>query len=161
MPAEPFLHVKYLFQLLAALRDTALKVHDSSLVLLFHEGGGDHKIGRGLIRGNRDIVDQRDTQQRPYIRIVRLRAEGIGKEDDKIDHALNDLCADLLVAAEGAAVIGPHREPGALGDHGRGRTRAAEEMLLKQRLIPVAPVEELLLLSVMGDQRDILLLANG
>ena len=43
-------------------------------------------------------------KQRLDIRIVRLRFERIPEEDEKIDLAIGDLGADLLIAAQGPAL---------------------------------------------------------
>ena len=81
------------------LGDVLVEVDDIVLVLLIHKFGSDHKVRRGLVVGDGDVVDLGDAQQRLYIRVVGLGGEGIGEEDHKVDPSFYDLGADLLVTA--------------------------------------------------------------
>ena len=88
---------------------------------------------------------------------MRLRLQRIGKKDDKIDLSVHDASADLLIAAERTAVEAADRESGFIRDHPRGRTRSAEEMMLQNGFIGKTPVDDLRLLVVVRDERDVFL----
>src|SRR5439155_19135911 len=59
-----------------------------------------HEVGRRAVARDGDVPDDAHAQQRLHIGIVRLRLERIPKENEKVDLTLDDLRADLLVAAE-------------------------------------------------------------
>ena len=54
--------------------------------------------------GHRNIPHDGQTEQGLDVRIVRLRLQRIPEEDDEVDHAFRNLCADLLVATERTAL---------------------------------------------------------
>ena len=94
----------------------------------------------------------------------RLRCLGgqrVGEEDDHIDAPFDDHRADLLVTAEGAAVVAAHGQAGLLGDHAGGGAGAAQEVAGEDLAVFLTPGDELRLFIVVGDKRDVLLLADG
>lgn len=75
------------------------KVNDIVLVVRSHVFGSNHKVRRGLIYCHGNIVDLGNTHQRLDVRVVRLCGERVGKEYHKVNHAFDNLCANLLISA--------------------------------------------------------------
>lgn len=99
-------------------------------ILRIHERRCDKEICGGLIVGNGDIIDLGDPEKGLDIRVMGLGRQRVGEKDHKVHPAFHDLCADLLVAAQGAAVIALDRKPGGIGDHPGGGAGAAEKVVL-------------------------------
>ena len=65
------------------------------------ERRGNQKVSRAPVAGGRDVVEDREAQQRFDVDIVGLRLERIPEEYEQIDVAFGEHRADLRVAAEG------------------------------------------------------------
>ena len=69
----------------------------------FISGLEETKSAVARFAGDRDVVNDRDAQESLDVDIVRVRLEWIPEEDNCVDPALGDRCADLLISAELAA----------------------------------------------------------
>jgi hypothetical protein len=124
------------------------------LVTAGHQGRRDDKIGRRAVARDRNVPHHGDAQQGLDVRIVWLGLERIPEEDQTIDLAFGDAGADLLVAAERAALKFVDRQPELLleqmaGGAGREELVGGEEIDVES-----GPLEQLELLVVVGDQGD-------
>jgi hypothetical protein len=81
-----------------------------------HQRAREHEIGRCAVAGDRDVVENRDPQQRLDVDVVRVRGERIGEEDHQVDAALGDRGADLLVAPERPAEVEVDRQLQLVGE---------------------------------------------
>src|SRR5664280_2383319 len=145
------------FQQRAEAVAVAVVVREQAIVLLVHERGRDHEVGRGAVARDRDVPHHRDAQQCLDVRVVRLRLERVPEKDHEVDGALRDLRADLQVAAEGAALqLGDRHFQFALEKRAGG---AGREQLVtgEQDTVELRPLQQRLLLVVVGDERDPLL----
>src|SRR5699024_9470057 len=91
---------------------------------------------------------------------MRLCGQRVGKEDKEVYLSFHDLRSDLLVSAQRTTVISFYRQRGSLCDQPGSGSGSAEEMFLQNLLILIAPLNKLLFLIIMGDQRNILLFLN-
>ena len=62
-----------------------------------HQRGGDHEICGGSVAGNRDIADDRDSEQGLDVRVMRMWLQRIPQEHQQVDLALGDAGANPLV----------------------------------------------------------------
>ena len=83
-----------------------------------------HKIRRGPVVGNRNIVHLGDPKERLHIGIMGRRCQRIRKEYHKIHLSLYNLGPYLLVAPQRTAVVALNRQPCAFSDHA-GRSACA------------------------------------
>jgi len=81
------------------------------LVAAAHQRRGDHEVCGGPVAGNRDIADNRDSEQGLDVRVMRMWLQRIPEEHQQIDLALGDAGADLLVTAVRAAPEAGDRQP--------------------------------------------------
>ncbi len=125
-----------------------------ALVAAVHQRRGDQEVGGGAVAGHRDVPHHGDAQQRLDVRVVRLRLERVPEEDQDVDLALRDLGADLLVAAERAALQAGDRQPELVAEQRAGGAGGAEVVLGQQRAVEPGPLREVRLLVVVRDQGD-------
>jgi hypothetical protein len=78
-------------------------IGDQAVVFTIHERGGDHEVSRSPIAGNGNIPHNRHAQKRLYIGVVGHGFKRVPEEDEEINFVVNDLGADLLVAANRSA----------------------------------------------------------
>jgi hypothetical protein len=85
---------------------------------------------------------------------VGLRLERVPEEDEHVDRALDDLGADLQVAAERAARNPLHRELEAVVEQA-ARRAGGDEPVAHQRVdVEPRPLEQVLLAVVVRDEGD-------
>jgi len=92
---------------------------------------------------------------------VRLRLERVPEEDQHVELALGDERPELLVAAERPGEQTVHRQPEPVVDELAGGPGAEELVSREGSLVEAGPVEEVLLLVVVRDERDALLDLHG
>src|SRR5258708_40369241 len=80
--------------------------------------------------------------------------ERIPEEDDQIELPLRDHRADLRVTAAWATEQRAHGGADRVGHELRGVSRAAELRIAEQRAVPGGPLDHVLLLSIVRDERD-------
>lgn len=120
----------------------------------------DDIISGSLVGGNGNVIDNGDAQECLDVGIVRLGLQGIPEEDDNVDLPFGDFCADLLIAAERARKIAFDLQPRRFGNEFCRRARAAKVELGKRFLIGDRPLNDLVFLVVVRDERDGLFLQN-
>lgn len=120
----------------------------------------DDIIGGRLVGGDGNVIDNGDAQECLDVGIVRLGLQGIPEKDDDVDLPFGDLCADLLIAAERARKIAFDLQPRRFGNEFCRRARAAKVELGKRFLIGDRPLNDLVFLVVVRDERDGLFLQN-
>ena len=81
-----------------------------SLIALADERRGNDEVSGGAIAGHRDVPDHGYSQQRLYVRVMRLRLQRIPEEDEQVNLPVSDPGADLLVAAEWPALEAGHAQ---------------------------------------------------
>ena len=91
---------------------------------------------------------------------MRLCFQRIPQKDHKVNLAFHDLGAYLLIASERTAAESLYRKPRPVCYQTGRCTGSAEEMSFQDLFISVAPVYQLFLLAIMGDQSDMLCLAD-
>ena len=84
-----------------------VEVRELALIAARHEWRRDDEVGGRAVACHGDVPDDRDPDERLHVGVVRLRLQRIPEEDEDVELALRDERADLLVAAERAAL-----EPG-------------------------------------------------
>src|SRR3990172_1984972 len=82
----------------------SLKIGHQTIVFAIHERRGDHEISRSPIAGNRNIPYHGHAQEGLDVGIMRQGFERIPEKDQKIDFAIDNLGADLLITAQRAAL---------------------------------------------------------
>src|SRR6516162_759253 len=87
---------------------------------------------------------------------MRLGLQGIPEEDQEVDLPFHDLAADLLVAPERTALQGHDVEPQRLAKETARRSSCVELMSRQQLPVEPRPLQELLLLVVVCNQRETL-----
>jgi hypothetical protein len=73
-------------------------IEELALVLAVQQWTRNQKICSCEVAGCRDVVDHREPQQGLDVDIVRMWFQRVPEKDQKVDLALSDLRADLLVA---------------------------------------------------------------
>ncbi len=92
---------------------------------------------------------------------MRLRFQRIPEEDDKVDRAFGDFGANLLVAAQRTAFETRDREiKFRFQDVARG-PGGVQIMLGQQVAVELGPLKHVLLLVIVGHQRDLLARSHG
>lgn len=120
----------------------------------------DDIIGGRLVGGNGNVIDNGDAQKRFDVGVMRLGLQGIPEKDDDVDLPFRDFCADLLISAERARKIAFDLQPRCLGNEFGRRARTAKVESGKRFLIGDRPLNDLVFLVVVRDERDGLFLQN-
>jgi hypothetical protein len=108
------------------------------------QGRGDEQIGTGPVAGDRDIPYHRDPHQGLDVGIVRLRVHGIGEEHQQVQVARRDQRADLLVAAERAALQAGDLQAELIGQQPAGRTGGHQDAAAQQLAVVIRPFAQVL-----------------
>lgn len=137
-------------------RAVGLEVRHEAGVVFAHEGRGDDEVGGGSVTGERDVPDDGHAEEGFYIRVVGLGFERVPEEDQEVDFVLGDLCADLHVSAEGAALEFVNLEPEFLLQEAAGGAGGVDLVGGEGALIELGPLQEIALHVVMGDEGDLL-----
>src|SRR5258708_29475257 len=85
-----------------------------------------------------------------------MKRERIQEEDDQIEIPLRDHRADLRVTAAWATEQRAQGGADRVGHELGGVSRAAELRIAEQRAVPSGPLDHVLLLSIVRDERDAL-----
>lgn len=128
---------------------------------LAHQRAAEQVVGAALVAGHRDIPHGRDSQQGLDVRVVGLGFEGVPEEHQQVDPLFGDLCAELLVAAQGPADHTLHRQAEAFGQQQAGGAGGHQVVFGEGVLVPFGPVQEEYFAVVMGDQGDALARRHG
>jgi hypothetical protein len=87
---------------------------------------------------------------------MRLRAHRVPEEDQHVELAEGDERADLLVAAERAALEAGDRQVECFAQQPAGGAGSVQGVPGEQVPVVLGPLEEVVLLAVVGDQGDAL-----
>jgi hypothetical protein len=87
---------------------------------------------------------------------MRLCAQRVPEEDQHVELAQGDERADLLVAAERAAQEAGDRQLERLAQQPAGGTSGVQGVAGEQVSVVLGPLEQIVLLAVVGDQGDAL-----
>lgn len=128
---------------------------------LAHQRAAEQVVGAALVAGHRNIPHGRDSQQGLDVRVVGLGFEGVPEEHQQVDPLFGDLCAELLVAAQGPADHALHRQAEVFGQQQAGGAGGHQVMLGERVLVPFGPVQQEYFAVVMGDQGDALARRHG
>ena len=120
----------------------------------------DDIIGGRLVGGDGNVIDNGDAQECLDVGVMRLGLQGIPEKDDDVDLPFRDFCADLLISAERARKIAFDLQPRRFSNEFGRRARAAKVELGKRFLIGDRPLNDLVFLVVVRDERDGLFLQN-
>src|SRR5918992_2021635 len=88
---------------------------EQPLVVLAHERRAEHEVGRRAVARDRDVVDDRDAEQRLHVDIMRMWLERIPEEDHEVDLPFDNTRAHLLVPAKRSAAKASDVETELLG----------------------------------------------
>ena len=119
-----------------------------------HQGRRDDEVGRRAVARHGDVVDHRDAQQGLDVHIVGMRLQRIPEEHHQIDVAFHDLGPDLLVTAQRTTPELLHRQA-QLPLQEAARGAGGHQVVLAERIqVEAAPIHQVRLLVVVGDERD-------
>lgn len=118
------------------------------------ERRGNQKVSRAPVAGGRDVVEDREAQQRFDVDIVGLRLERIPEEYEQIDVAFGEHRADLRVAAEGTGEQTLDGKAGDFGDALAGRSGREELAAFQRFAVKSGPLAESILAFVVRNKRN-------
>jgi hypothetical protein len=129
---------------------------EQPIVLLVHQGRGDHEVRRGPVVGYWDIPQHCQPQQGLDVRIVRVGLQRVPQEDQEVDDPLRYPRADLLVATQRSALE--------LGDlyaqlslqHLAGHLRREHVVLVEQVPVVSCPLQQIEFGVVVGHEGHLL-----
>src|SRR6202035_1507271 len=118
---------------------------------------GDEVVGAGAVAGDRYVPHHRDPDEGLDVGVVRLRAHRIPEEDQHVEASRRDERADLLVAAEWAALEAGDGRAEALAEQPAGGAGRVQDVVGEDVPVVLDPLEEVVFPVVVGDQGDALL----
>lgn len=135
-------------------------INQVSVIRFIHQGGGDQKICRGAVAGQRDVVDNGHSQQGFNIHIVWLRLKRIPKKDQDINFSLGNCSANLQVAAERPAHKAVYGQIQFVFNQSARGSGAVKMMFFQDIMIVLCPVNQVHFAVIVRYKPDPLFLAH-
>ena len=126
-----------------------------------HQRRGEDEVRRGAVHGDGDVLQHGHAQQGAHVWVVRVRFEGVPEEDEEVELSLGDERAELLVAPHRSGQQPVHLQPEPAVDELSGGPGAVELMAGEGAQVEAGPLEQVLLLVVVGHERDALAGLHG